>query len=47
MLVMTMQAAIPVKETNARISALMFLFGSFLWDFKFHFGSVFKIIKLE
>jgi len=44
---MIVQAATPVKETDDRISALMFLVGLFLWNFKFHFGSVFKIIKLE
>ena len=42
-----MQAAIPVKETDDKISALIFLAGLFLWNFKFHFGSIFKIIKLE
>ena len=47
MLVMIVQAAIPVKEIDDRISALMFLVGLFLWNFKFHFGSAFKIIKPE
>jgi len=47
MLVMIVQAAIPVKETDDRIIALMFLVDLFLWSCKFHFGSVFKIIKLE
>jgi len=44
---MIVQAVIPVREIEDRISALMFLVGLFLWSFKFHFGSVFKIIKLE
>ena len=47
MLVMTVQAAIPVREIDDRISALTLLVDLFLWSFKFHFGSVFKIIKLE
>jgi len=44
---MIVQAAIPVKENDDRTSALMLLVGFFLWNFKFHFGSVFKIMKLE
>ena len=47
MLVMIVQAAAPVKEIDDRIITLMFLVNLFLWSFKFHFGSVFKIIKLE
>jgi len=47
MLVMTVQAVIPVKEIVNSISALTFLIGLFLWNFRFHFGSVFRIIKLE
>jgi len=47
MWVIIVQAAIPLKETDDRISALMFLVGLFLLNFKFHFGSAFKIIKLE
>jgi len=47
MLVMIVQTAIPVKEIVYRISALTFLNGLFLWNFKFHFGSVFRIIKRE
>jgi len=43
---MTVQA-IPVKKIDDRIIALMFLVDLFLWSFKFQFGSVFKIIKLE
>ena len=46
MLVMILQAAIPIKEIDDRIIALMFLVDLFLWSFKFHFGSVFKIINL-
>jgi len=40
MLVMIVQAAIPVKEIDYRISAQMFLVDLFLWDFKFHFGTI-------
>jgi len=47
MLAMIVQAAMPVKEIDDRTIALMFLVDLFLWSFKFHFGSVFKIIKLE
>ena len=47
MLVMIVQAAIPVKETDGRISAQMFLVDLFLWNFKFHFGSLLRIINLE
>ena len=47
MLVIIVQTAIPVKETDEKIITLMFLVDLFLWSFKFHFGSVFKIIKLE
>jgi len=47
MLAMIVQAAITVKEIDDRIIALIFLVDFFLWSFKFHFGSVFKIIKLE
>jgi len=47
MLVMIVQAAMPVKEIDDRIIALMFLVDLFLWSFRFHFGSVFRIMKLE
>ena len=40
-----MQAAIPLRETDDKISALMLVTGLFLWNFKFHFGSVFKIVN--
>ena len=40
-------AAIPVKEIDDRIIALIFVVDLFLWSFKFHFGSVFKIMKIE
>jgi hypothetical protein len=46
-LVMIVQTAIPVREIDDKISAEMFLVELFLWDFRFHFGSVFKIINLE
>jgi hypothetical protein len=46
-LVMTVQAFIPVREVDDKISAVMFLVELFLWDFKFNFGSVFKITNLE
>ena len=42
-----MQAAIPVREIADRTRALTFLVDLFLWNFKFHLGSVFKIMKLE
>jgi hypothetical protein len=47
MLVMIVQAAIPVREIDDRISAQIVLVDLFLWSFKFHFGSVLKIINLE
>lgn len=42
-----MQAAIPVSEIVDRAKALMFLVVLFLLNFRFHLGSVFKIMKLE
>jgi len=45
--VMIVQTAITVKEIIDRISAPVFLNCLFLWNFKFHFGSIFRIIKLE
>lgn len=47
MLMMIVQITIPVKEIDDKITAVMFFVVSFLWDFRFHFGSVFKIINLE
>lgn len=47
MLLMIVQAAIPIKETDERISALMFLIVVFLWILTFHFGSVLRIMNLE
>jgi hypothetical protein len=44
---MIVQAIIPVREIDDRVSAAMFLVELFLWNFRFHFGSVFKIINLE
>jgi hypothetical protein len=44
---MTVPAAIRVRETDDKISAIMLLVVLFLWNFMFHFGSVFKIINLE
>jgi hypothetical protein len=44
---MIVQAAIPVREIDDKISAQVLLVDLFLWNFKFHFGSVFKIINLE
>jgi hypothetical protein len=44
---MIVQAAIPVREIVDRIIALMVLVDLFLLDFKFHFGSVLKIMNLE
>ena len=47
MLEIIAHTAIPVREIDDRISALMFLVDLFLRSFKFHFGSVFKITNLE
>jgi hypothetical protein len=47
MLVNTVQTTIPVKETDDNITAVVFFNTSFLGDFKFHFGSAFKIMNLE
>ena len=44
---MIVQTAIRVKEIDNRIIALIFLVDLFLRSFKFHFGPVFKIIKLQ
>ena len=46
---MIVQAVIPVREIEVRISAQVFLVDIrvFLWDSKVHFGSVFKIMNLE
>jgi hypothetical protein len=41
------QIAIPLREIDDRIMALMFLVVLFFCDFKFHFGSVFRIRNLE
>ena len=38
--------AVPIRETDDRKIVLIFLVVLFLWDFIFHFGSVFKIINL-
>ena len=43
----SMDAATPVREIAVRIRALIFLVDLFLWSFKFHLGTVFKIMKLE
>lgn len=47
MLMMAVQATIPVREIDDRTTAAMFFVVSALWDLKFHFGSVFKIRNLE
>jgi len=47
MLVIIVQTAIPVNEIDDKISAVILFVVSFLWDFRFHFGSVFKIVSLE
>jgi hypothetical protein len=44
---MIVQITIPVKEIDDKTTAVVFFVVSFLWNFKFHFGSVFKIINLE
>jgi hypothetical protein len=47
MLVINVQAAIPIKEIDDKINALILLAVLFLWVLKFHFGSVFRIKNLE
>ena len=47
MLVIIVQIVSPVKEIEDRISVQVFLIDLFLWDFKFNFGSEFKIMNLE
>jgi hypothetical protein len=47
MLAMIVQAAIPIKEIDDSIRALILLIEVFLWSFIFHFGSVLRIINLE
>ena len=42
-----MQTPIPIREIDDKIIALMLLVVLFFGSFKFHFGSVFKITKLE
>lgn len=44
---MIVHAAIPSREIDDRSNAWIFLVFLFLWDLKFHFGSVFRIMKLE
>ena len=43
----SVQAALPIRENDDRINALMLLVGLFLWNFRFNFGSVFKIMEIE
>jgi len=38
---------LPAGDIDDRISALMLLVDLFFWNFKYHFVSVFKIIRLE
>jgi hypothetical protein len=47
MLVIIVQAAIPIKEIDDKISAPILLVVLFLWVLKFHFGSIFRIKNLE
>jgi len=47
MLVIILQVTNPVRDIDDKTVAVIFFVVLFLWDFKFHFGSVFKIIKLE
>jgi len=39
--------SIPISEIDDRNTALRFLVVLFLWDFIFHFGSIFRIRNLE
>jgi hypothetical protein len=45
--VITVQTVIPDREIYDKTSAVTFCVVSFLWDFSFHFGPVFKTINLE
>jgi len=47
MLLINVQTAIPVREIDDKISGVIFFVVSFLWNFRFHFGSVFEIINLD
>lgn len=44
---MIVQIAIPLREIDDKIIALMFLVVLFFCDCKFHLGSVFRIRNLE
>jgi hypothetical protein len=44
---MIVQAVRPIREIEDRIRAQEFLIDLFLWNFKFHFGSALRIMKLE
>ena len=46
MLVIIVNIITPVRETDYRISALTFLVVLFLYDSRFQFGSVFRIMNL-
>jgi hypothetical protein len=39
MMVVIVQAALPVRGIDDKVSALMLLVGLLLWNFKLHFGS--------
>jgi hypothetical protein len=47
MLVIIVQAAIPINEIDDRINALILLVDLLLCILKFHFGSAFRIKNLE
>jgi len=47
MLAMMVHAANPVIEIDDSVRALMLLVFVFLGAFRFHFGSVFRIMNLE
>jgi hypothetical protein len=47
MLVMIVHGAMPIREIDDQISALMFLVVLFMWIFMFNFVSLVKIINLE
>jgi hypothetical protein len=47
MLVIIVQTVIPVRKIDDKISVVMLFVVSFLWAFRVHFGSVFRIINLE
>jgi hypothetical protein len=46
-LMMVVHRSVPVNEIVVRIKALVYLFGRGFCDWRFHFGSAFRIRNLE